>query len=156
MKAREIMTRCPDVVTPDDGILGVAESMHYGKDGCVPVVRDRQQRVLVGVITARDIVARCVARKHSNRCLVRDHMTPPPLYTVAPDDDIRDAARMMAEREIRRVPVVTSDGVLVGMLREADVWFGLQRAEPESRTAPHTTGTHAQLVQEERCFDFAT
>jgi CBS domain-containing protein len=129
MKARELMTRCPDVLTPDDSITAAAELMHYADDACIPVVRDKVNPILVGVITARDIVVRCVARHHPSTCRVREHMTPTPLHTLAPDDDARDAARMMCGWEIRRIPVVTADGVLVGVLREPDLRRALERLQ---------------------------
>jgi CBS domain-containing protein len=129
MKARELMIRCPDVVTPDDSITAAAELMHYSDDACIPVVRTTADRMLVGVITARDIVVRCVARHHASACLVRDHMTPTPLHTLSPDDDVRDAARLMCEWEIRRIPVVTAGDVLVGVLHEPDLRRALERTE---------------------------
>jgi CBS domain-containing protein len=129
MKARELMTRCPDVVTPEDSITAAAEVMHYTDDAFVPVVRDKANPMLVGVITARDIVVRCVARHHASTCRVRDHMTPTPLHTLAPNDDVRGAVRMMYEWEIRRIPVVKADGVLVGVLHEPDLRHALEHLE---------------------------
>ncbi len=121
MKARDIMKRHPFVVSPDDLVASAAEVMHYDTDACVPVVLDREHPVLVGIITARDIAARCVARRHLPGCLTRDHMTPTPLHTVRPDDDIAAAWEKMDTANVRRIPVVSDDGVFLGMLREADV-----------------------------------
>jgi CBS domain-containing protein len=121
MKARDIMKRYPFLVTPDDLVASAAEVMHYDTDACVPVVLDREHPVLVGIITARDIAARCVARRHLPGCLTRDHMTPMPLHTVSPDDDVVVAWTKMEGADVRRIPVITDKGELLGMLREADV-----------------------------------
>ena len=152
MKARELMKCCPDVLTPDDSIAAAAELMHYGDDAFVPVVSDPANLVLVGVITARDIVVRCVARHHPLTCQVRDHMTPSPLHTLSPDDDIVDATRMMCDWDVRRIPVVTADGVLMGVIREPDLRRVLARLEgprgmPEerSRRSP-ATASRSQLA----------
>lgn len=136
MKARELMTRCPDVVTPDDSITAAAEVMHYSADAFVPVVRDTAGRVLAGVITARDIVVRCVARHHPTTCHVRDHMTPLPVHALSLDDDVSDAAKMMCDWEVRRIPVVTESGVLAGVIHEPDLRRALSRIEARQITVP--------------------
>jgi CBS domain-containing protein len=123
------MTQCPEVVTPDDSITAAAEVMHYTDDAFVPVVRDKAHPVLVGVITARDIVVRCIARHHPLTCRVRDHMTPMPLHTLSPYDDIHDVARLMCDWEVRRIPVVTADGVLAGVVHDPDLRRALDRLE---------------------------
>jgi CBS domain-containing protein len=138
MKARELMVRCPDVILPDDSIAAAAELMHYANDAFVPVVRDRESLILVGVITARDIVVRCVARHHPLTCRVRDHMTPTPLHTLSPDDDVVDAARYMSDWEVRRIPVVTADGVLRGVIHEPDLRRALTGLAPlGGHESPH-------------------
>jgi CBS domain-containing protein len=121
MKARELMRRFPEVVTPGDGVTCAAELMHYGHDACIPVVRDEKSRVLMGVITARDIAVRCVARRHALTCRVADHMTPMPLHTIDSERDAADAAAMMDEWDVRRIPVVTADGMLLGVLEEGEL-----------------------------------
>jgi CBS domain-containing protein len=123
MRVRAIMRRRPPVVTPGDRVSDAAELMHYGSDACVLVVSDLDEPRLVGVITARDIASRCVARHHQcASCLVRDHMTPLPLQTVGPGDELAEVARKMEAAEVRRIPVVTDDGMLLGVVREADLW----------------------------------
>lgn len=118
MKARDIMRWSPTVVTPDQTVEFVAELMRYELDGCIPVVEDVTTRHLVGVITARDIATRCVARGHGHECSVGDHMTPLPLHTVHLDDDIGRMLNTMHATGIRRLPVVSDDGMLQGIVTE--------------------------------------
>ncbi|HEX6313747.1 MAG TPA: CBS domain-containing protein [Gemmatimonadaceae bacterium] len=138
MKARDIMQWNPLVVTPTEAVSHAAEQMRYESDACLPVVRDVNSRHLVGVITARDLVTRCMARRHGVDCTVADHMTPLPLRTARPDDDADELLHIMRDAEIRRIPVVDDDGVLGGMVREHDlaealktfVWLGTPAPRP--------------------------
>ena len=121
MKARDIMTPDPFAVTVSDPVWRAAEMMRYEDIGGVPVVSDRAERRLVGLITDRDITVRCVARRHGATCNVVSHMTPLPLRTVHPDDDIREIVRHMEAADVRRVPVVDENGVLIGIVAERDL-----------------------------------
>ena len=121
MKAREIMTPKPFVVTPTDNVCKAAELMRYENIGGVPVVADPDRPVLVGLITDRDITTRCVARGHHGLCFVGDIMTPTPLMTVLADADVSDIVSLMERAEVRRIPVVSDDGMLIGIVAEADL-----------------------------------
>jgi CBS domain-containing protein len=121
MKARDIMHWNPTVVTPDQPVSHAAEHMRYERDACIPVVKDESRRELVGVITARDLATRCLARCHGLTCTVGEHMTPLPLHTVQLDDDIGTMLQTMHEAEIRRLPVVSADGILFGVVTEAAI-----------------------------------
>ena len=98
--------------------------------GSVPVAADSATPVLVGLITDRDIAARCVAKKHDASCLVRDHMSPAPLQTVHPDADSADVIRKMEDAQVRRIPVVDGSGVLLGIIAQADLATKLGPREP--------------------------
>jgi CBS domain-containing protein len=119
MKARDIMRWHPTVVMPEEAVSHAAEHMRYEHDACIPVVRDKTGMELVGVITARDLVTRCLARRHGPDCVVGDHMTPMPLLTGHPDDDISDMLNTMHSASIRRIPIVSADGALMGIVTEA-------------------------------------
>ena len=129
MKARDIMTPKPFVVTPADNIVKAAEIMRYENIGGVPVVNDPLRPQLVGLITDRDITIRCVARGHQSPCLVREVMTPAPLQTVGPDADATEIVKKMEAAGCRRIPVVSDDGVLIGIVAEADLATKLAPAE---------------------------
>ena len=128
MNARDIMQWNPVVVTPDEAVSHAAEHMRYESDACIPVVNDKVQRLLVGVITARDLVTRCLARCHRGNCKVDDHMTPMPLHTVQPGDDVTTMLRTMHDMEIRRLPVVAPDGVLLGVVTDSAIHEALETA----------------------------
>ena len=121
MRARDIMTSNPLVVTASDPVSHAAEIMRDAEIGIVPVVDDREQRRLIGVITDRDIAVRCVARQHLPACEVRLHMSGDHLCTVAPDDDVSRVIASMSHDQVRRIPVVAEDNRLVGMISQADL-----------------------------------
>jgi len=121
MKAQDIMTARPCVVTPDDSIVKAAEIMRYENIGGVPVVTDPKRPRLVGLITDRDITIRCVARGHTEPCQVSEIMTPAPLETVGPDAPLEEIVHRMESAQVRRIPVVSDDGILIGIVAEADL-----------------------------------
>ena len=130
MKARDIMTANPRVVTPGEPILRAAELMRELDVGIVPVVDDRSVMRLEGVLTDRDIVVRCVAHGHGTACRVRDHMTAMPLGTVAPDSDVGEVVAIMERDRVRRIPVVEGNGRLAGIIAQADLAVKLGPKEP--------------------------
>ena len=119
MKAREIMTSNPQVVTREDSVADAARIMRSADTGFVPVVDDRNSMRLSGVITDRDIAIRHVADNHANECTVGDHMSAD-VRTVKPDDNVKDVMEVMKSQQVRRVPVV-EDNRLVGIVAQADI-----------------------------------
>lgn len=117
MKVREIMTADVASAAPDTTLEEIATMMKEADAGAIPVVDDN---ALIGIVTDRDIVLRCVAEgKDPAECTAEDIVSEN-LETVEPDDDVEEAAQLMAHRQIRRLPVV-EDGRLVGMLSLGDI-----------------------------------
>jgi CBS domain-containing protein len=75
---------------------------------------------LVGMLTDRDIVVRAVADGGDPRAIKAGDIASRDIVTVRPGDDLDEAVRLMAQHQVRRLPVV-DDGHLVGMLAQADV-----------------------------------
>lgn len=95
----------------------VAVMMRDGDVGAVPVVDEGK---LIGIVTDRDIVVRCVSEGKGADTPVSDAMTTE-LFTVSPDDFAFEAIRLMGDRQIRRIPVVNADGSLAGIIAMADI-----------------------------------
>lgn len=121
MKARHLMTPDPFSVTLSDSVRRAADVMRELNIGAVPVVEDADSPVLRGIITDRDIATRCTSEGHAPVCLVRDHMTATPLTTVELDDDVEVVLEKMERAQVRRVPVVDSSGMLLGIIAQADL-----------------------------------
>jgi CBS domain-containing protein len=112
MKIKDIMTSDPACVAPEATLGEVATLMKQEDCGSIPVVRDGK---LVGIVTDRDIVIRAVAAgKDPKTAKVSEVMSADPIC-VSPDDDVREAQRIMADRQVRRLPVV-ADGQLCGIV----------------------------------------
>jgi CBS domain-containing protein len=113
MKVKDLMTPSPTVCEPHDTASQAATLMKQEDCGAIPVVSDGGK--LVGIVTDRDIVVRAVAAGKDPRSTpVSVVMSADPI-TLSPDADADDAEKLMAERQVRRLPVV-EDGRLVGIL----------------------------------------
>ena len=117
-RIRELMTENPKTVRSDATVAEAARVMRDGDVGLVPVVdADR----LVGTVTDRDIAIRVVAEERDpNTTTVRETASTE-LVTIDPEQDLDEALRLMAQHQVRRLPVVEEDGRLVGIVAQADV-----------------------------------
>lgn len=111
MKIKELMTTDVITCTPSTPIMEVAKHMKNNDIGSLPVVDNNQ---LVGLITDRDVIVRCIALGlDPNKTQAQDCMTKNPV-TVTPETDAHEAADLMSSEQVRRLPVV-KDGKLVGI-----------------------------------------
>ena len=118
MKVRDLMVT--DLVTaePLETVAQVARKMREHKVGCVLIAKGDR---LLGLITDRGITVKCVAEGLSPRTTrIEEIMTREP-YTVSPDVEVVDAARLFGHYRVRRLPVVEDGRWLVGILSVADV-----------------------------------
>jgi CBS domain-containing protein len=114
---REIMTANPVTVRPDTSVFEAARLMASEDVGSLPAVDGDR---LVGVVTDRDIALRVVAEgRDAGATTVGEIQSSNPV-TVEPDQDLDDALREMARRQVRRLPVVEGDR-LIGVVAQADV-----------------------------------
>jgi len=116
MNIRDVMTTNPRCVSPDDSIQIAARIMRDEDTGVVPIVENGRP---VGVVTDRDIVIRSVADGTKPDQRVRD-IASGDVVCATPDMSTREATRIMAERQIRRLPVVENDR-LVGIVSLGDI-----------------------------------
>lgn len=121
MKAADVMTRNPAVVTPDTPLADAARLMRERDIGMLPVVDGKDSTDVVGVVTDRDIATRCVALGHdSSQCNVIEAMTR--IVRIArEDDDLDHVMEMMGREQVRRIPIVDERGALVGVVAQADI-----------------------------------
>jgi CBS domain-containing protein len=115
---QEIMTRNVEVVRPDAPIREAAEKMRSLDVGSLPVC-DGQR--LVGMITDRDITIRAIADgRDPSQTPVTEAMTPEIVYCYD-DQDVKEVAELMEERQIRRLPIISRDKRLVGIVSLGDL-----------------------------------
>lgn len=117
MRCSEIMTRDVRTATREMTLQDVAVMMRDGDMGSVPVVEDGR---LIGIVTDRDIVVRCVADGRGASTPVGEAMTTE-IFSVKPDDFAFEAVRLMGDKQVRRIPVIANDGKLAGIISVADI-----------------------------------
>jgi CBS domain-containing protein len=120
-KVKDIMTRDPQLCTPNDRLQEAACLMVDFDCGEIPVVEHDTDRRPIGVITDRDIVCRAVAAGRNPLDLrVGDCMTSP-CFSVSEEATLDECCVIMEERQIRRVPVVNALGQCCGIVSQADI-----------------------------------
>lgn len=117
MRCREIMTSAVRTASSDTPLRDVAALMREGDMGAVPIVDGGK---LVGIVTDRDIVVRAVAEGKDSSTPVAEAMTSE-IFSVRPDDFVFEAIRLMGDKQVRRIPVVTDSGELAGIISMADI-----------------------------------
>ena len=135
MKVRDLMSTDPLTVSPDTPLKEAARMMVRNKVSGLPVIGDG---ALVGIVTEADFLRQEANRDQPYRFSLLDALfgegpSEPPtvesvaevmtedLITATPEVTIGEAARVMATRGVKRLPVVDGDGVLVGIISRADV-----------------------------------
>lgn len=117
MKVKEIMTSHVTSAIASDTIDDIARKMKELNVGTVPVC-DNQNRV-VGIVTDRDIVVRGIGDGHQASDRIENVMSKE-LIAISPESHVHEAARLMAQNQIRRLPVV-ENGKLVGIVTIGDL-----------------------------------
>lgn len=117
MKANDLMSDNLAILDIDSTIEEAAIMMQQQNIGCLLITQNTK---LVGLITDRDIVTRVVAKNYlPPQSNVMDFMTASPIC-ISTDTDVHLAASIMAEQQVRRLPVLDGDN-LVGMLTLGDL-----------------------------------
>lgn len=115
---RNIMTSNVFTVNEAQSIQEAAAVMSERNIGAIPVVNNNGQ--MVGIITDRDITLRSTAQGEGAQTPVSQVMTAQQVVQGTPDMDVQQAATMMAEQQIRRLPVV-ENGQIIGMVALGDI-----------------------------------
>lgn len=118
MKVSELMTRSVVTLSPDETLAQAAATLASLNVSGAPVC-DGEQR-LVGVFSKSDLVSRLIDGRVDPSASVGDHMSTAPV-TLRPEDDVRKATDLMAERSIHRLVIVDAEGRVVGILSPLDI-----------------------------------
>jgi CBS domain-containing protein len=118
MKVHEIMTAHPRCIAPDNTLVEAAGLMRELDVGALPICDNDR---LAGMVTDRDMVLRGTADgRDPNSATVREVMSEGIFYVFA-DQEVEEAARIMEEKQIRRLPVLNREKRLVGIVSLGDV-----------------------------------
>ncbi len=140
LRCRDIMTRDLAVATRDTTLREVAIMMREEDTGVIPVVdygtgngdgraatdhrssgADYGRAKLLGLITDRDIVMRAIAEGKDCSSSRAEEVMTTDVYTARPHDRVVDVIRKMGDKQVRRIPVVSENGNLRGIISMADI-----------------------------------
>lgn len=116
LKVHDLMSKDLYFLSPDDSIYEAAVLMSQHDIGIVPICDNGKVK---GLVTDRDLVLRGIARKRPNSSRLEDVMSQNLIYAT-PEMSVTEAAELMAEAQVRRLPVVDGEQ-LVGMISLGDL-----------------------------------
>jgi CBS domain-containing protein len=143
VRVKQIMTPNPACCTPDNTAQEAAALMRDNDCGSIPVVESASSNRLVGTVTDRDLAIRGIAAGRGPDTPVRDLMTDDPI-TCVPEDEVEDLRQVMIQQLVRRVPVVDEDGIIVGIVAQADI------AREEGAASDREVGRIVEAISEPR------
>lgn len=144
MNAQQIMTSDPACCGPDTIAREAARQMVDRDCGCLPVVDD--DRKVTGVVTDRDLATRGLAEGKGADTPVAEVMSSPAVC-CGTGTDTSEVAEMMAQHQVRRVPVVDGDDRLVGMVGQADL---ARQADVDASADSDTVAEVSQPTRDSR------
>jgi CBS domain-containing protein len=115
---RELMSENPCSIDTDKSVAYAAKMMRDEGVGLAPIVEGDR---LVGTLTDRDIAIRVVAEGRDPESTMAREVASTDVVTIDPQQELDEALRLMAQHQVRRLPVVEEDGRLVGIVAQADV-----------------------------------
>ncbi len=130
-KVREIMTPQPVCCLPSDSVHKAAGIMKDLDTGVVPVVDGSHGR-LGGIVPDRDLCLSVLAAEAKPPALLVQECMAPRVVVCGPEDDVEKAMRLLEDQQIRRLPVVDAQGVIVGIVSMTDI---IRRSSLEARRA---------------------
>jgi CBS domain-containing protein len=121
MKVRDLMSYPIATVPPEATVQEAIKRMVAEKKGSVLVARDGLLKECLGIVTTSRIFLKVFSEGRDPAAIaVREIMAPGPLVTIDLDASTGEAARLMREHNIRRLPVM-KDGALVGIITSKDL-----------------------------------
>ena len=121
MQVKDVGIKDVHCANPSMSFSATASMMKRHNVGVIPVCEGKK---LMGILTDRDLVISCMAAEmNPKECKARQFMTSNPI-TVTPDTNLEEAARIMGQEQIHRLPVVEA-GNLVGMISLGDISLAL-------------------------------
>jgi CBS domain-containing protein len=115
---RDTMTSNPRTIETSTPVAEAARLMSSEDVGSLPIVEGDR---LVGMLTDRDITVRVVAEGMDPQSTTAGDVASRDVVSVDPQQQLDEALRLMAQHQVRRLPVVEEDGRLVGIVAQADV-----------------------------------
>jgi CBS domain-containing protein len=134
IKVSSYMIRDPYFTFPDEKVSAAERFMLRKNVGGLPVVNDRKNRQIIGIITQRDIrLARFATNLDSPNTHVKDLMTSDPI-TLQQEDTFDLALEKMITKRIERLPVVNPNNELIGLVTKQSILERLYKFLKDTKT----------------------
>src|SRR5436190_15043009 len=121
MLASEIMTKNSECCVPTDSAMTAALLMKSEDVGPIPIVADKEDKKLTGIVTDRDLAIKVVAEARDPKTTPVEEVMSEGLVTCRENDDEQSVLKLMEDNQIRRIPVVDQSDHLLGIIAQADV-----------------------------------
>ena len=131
MKVKELMTQPAIQIAPGESVAVAARTLTHYNIGVLPVCGDDGN--LCGVVTDRDLVTRCLAAGYNPNQTRVEQVMSGNVVGISGDMDTAEAARLMAAKQVRRLPVL-EHGKLQGMVSLGDLSKGDLEASEKAQT----------------------
>ena len=115
---KDVMTSNPCSIDAEKSVAYAAKMMREEDVGLAPIVEGDK---LIGMLTDRDIAIRVVAEGRNPEQVKVADVASKQVVTIDPQQDLDEALRIMAEHQVRRLPVIEEGGKLVGVVAQADI-----------------------------------
>ena len=121
MTCSEIMTKNPECCVPSDSVMKAAQLMKSEDVGPIPIVADKEEKKLTGIVTDRDLAVKVVAEARDPKTTQIEEVMSEGLVTCRENDDVQSVLKLMEDNQLRRIPVVDRNDRLMGIIAQADV-----------------------------------
>ena len=128
-KCNEIMTKDPVCCLPNVMVAEAAKLMKSENIGSIPVIENEQTKILVGIVTDRDLTLKIVAEGRDAKSTKVEAVMTRKVVTCRAEDDLQKALDAMSENQLRRIPVVDNDNKILGIIAQADVATRINQPE---------------------------
>lgn len=121
MNCSEVMTKNPSCCLPSDTVFVAAQLMKSEDVGPIPIVSDKETKMLAGIVTDRDLAIKVVAEGRDPKNTRISEVMSTGIVTCGPDDNVDKALDLMEQHQVRRIAIVDQNQCLVGIISQADV-----------------------------------
>lgn len=129
MICSEVMTSTPVCCLPNDDVVSAAKKMKRFDIGSIPIIETEKDKKLVGILTDRDLALKIVAEGRDPKSIKIEEVMTINVMACRTDDNLQKALDIMADSQLRRIPVVDSDNRIIGIIAQADVATRLDQPE---------------------------
>ena len=143
-KCSEVMTKKTVCCQPDDMVTTVAQLMQSENIGSIPVIENKQNQKLVGIVTDRDLALKIVAKGLDAKSTKVETVMTRQVVTCRAEDDLQKALDAMAEHQLRRIPIVDNDNKIVGIIAQADVATRVNQPEKTATVVKEISQSNAK------------